>query len=214
MLPTQSDWTGRGVFATRPALRETNPTNSTPPARVRGRSGEAGEGKPLPFLGTQELTEAAPPKPPPLPEVGTPSAEPPHRRAEPGSTLLSRLGDDLAGAVDDRPPFTGRARERSADGDRGSTRSWEGLTGVALSGRWHVRGSDDDRRSTMGNRRGRRSPPATLQRVRRVSRWWDPPRSAADGPAASPRAGTLPGEAGRGRFRPRPPRPVGPRPSL
>ena len=46
MLPTQSDWTGRGVFATRPALRETNPTNSTPPARVRGRSGEAGEGKP------------------------------------------------------------------------------------------------------------------------------------------------------------------------
>ena len=110
MLPTQSDWTGRGVFATRPALRETNPTNSTPPARVRGRSGEAGEGKPLPFLGTQELTEAAPPKPPPLPEVGTPSAEPPHRRAEPGSTLLSRLGDDLAGAVDDRPP-SGAARE-------------------------------------------------------------------------------------------------------
>ena len=46
VLPTQSDWTGRGVFATRPALRETNPTNSTPPARVRGRSGEAGEGKP------------------------------------------------------------------------------------------------------------------------------------------------------------------------
>ena len=71
MLPTQSDWTRRGVFATRPALRETNPTNSTPPARVRGRSGEAGEGKPLPFLGTQELTEAAPPKPPPLPEVGS-----------------------------------------------------------------------------------------------------------------------------------------------
>ena len=207
MLPTQSDWTGRGVFATRPALRETNPTNSTPPARVRGRSGEAGEGKPLPFLGTQELTEAAPPKPPPLPEVGTPSAEPPHRRAEPGSTLLSRLGDDLAGAVDDRPPFRGRARERSADGDRGSTRPWEGLTGVALSGRWRVRGSDDVRRSTMGHRRGRRSPPATLQRVRRVSRWRDPPRSAADGPAASPRAGTLSGEAGRGRFRPRPPRP-------
>ena len=45
VLPTQSDWTRRGVFATRPALRETNPTNS-PPARVRGRSGEAGEGKP------------------------------------------------------------------------------------------------------------------------------------------------------------------------
>ena len=156
MLPTQSDWTGRGVFATRPALRETNPTNSTPPARVRGRSGEAGEGKPLPFLGTQELTEAAPPKPPPLPEVGTPSAEPPHRRAEPGSTLLSRSGDGLAGAVDDRPPFRGRARERSADGDRGSTRSREGLTGVALSGRWHVRGSDDDRRSTMDNRVTRR----------------------------------------------------------
>ena len=129
MLPTQSDWTGRGVFATRPALRETNPTNSTPPARVRGRSGEAGEGKPLPFLGTQELTEAAPPKPPPLPEVGTPSAEPPHRRAEPGSTLLSRSGDGLAGAVGVRPPFTGRARERSADGDRGSTRSSGELDG-------------------------------------------------------------------------------------
>jgi hypothetical protein len=45
------------------------------------------------------------------------------------------------------------------------------------------------------------------QRVRRVSRWRDPPRSAADGPAASPRAGTLSGEAGRGRSRPRPPRP-------
>ena len=55
MLPTQSDWTGRGVFATRPALRETNPSNSTPPDPVRGRSEEAGEGKPLPFLGTQEL---------------------------------------------------------------------------------------------------------------------------------------------------------------
>ena len=46
MLPTQSDWTGRGVFATRPALRETNPSNSTPPDPVRGRSEEAGEGKP------------------------------------------------------------------------------------------------------------------------------------------------------------------------
>jgi hypothetical protein len=55
VLPTQSDWTRRGVFATRPALRETNPSNSTPPDPVRGRSEEAGEGKPLPFLGTQGL---------------------------------------------------------------------------------------------------------------------------------------------------------------
>ena len=59
MLPTQSDWTGRGVFATRPAPRETNPSNSTPPDPVRGRSEEAGEGKPLPFLGTQELRSSS-----------------------------------------------------------------------------------------------------------------------------------------------------------
>ena len=35
-----------GVFATRPTLRETNPSNSTLPDAVRGRSEEAGEGKP------------------------------------------------------------------------------------------------------------------------------------------------------------------------
>ena len=36
VLPTQSDWTGRGVFATRPALRETNPSISAPPRPAEG----------------------------------------------------------------------------------------------------------------------------------------------------------------------------------
>jgi hypothetical protein len=100
---------GRGVVCLLPARPLGKPTQPTPPppARVRGRSGEAGEGKPLPFLGTQELTEAAPPNPPPLPEVGTPSAEPPRRRAGPGCTVLSSSGDALADMVrmSDRPSW-------------------------------------------------------------------------------------------------------------
>ena len=42
------------LLPTRPLGKPTHPT-PPPPDPVRGRSEEAGEGKPLPFLGTQEL---------------------------------------------------------------------------------------------------------------------------------------------------------------